>query len=409
MLDAVSSGVERLRAYMSQETTFMETAAKLADAPAIIETELTLPLALSLSTNAVLLLALMYLMLRTPKKAANAKATAGGRASLEAARLKRGTPRELAKPVINSLSGAVEDLKELKSNYKYMQAGVLLDELRIALSGAESGWVWGAADARRQLDELLADGTLEERIATARGAKRDLSSDEGFELVSDEGSPTRVLQRLSDSRHLSCKIEAVLDGVRPADCIMIWREAALYPAWFPFVSGGRMVHEVSEGEIIVHLLIETFFISVDMVLWGYPSDALAETGEMLMCVRPVTSSTRLPPGVTYPERGEGSRSATVFGAFRAKAVIDILVEPLSETSVRFAFQMSDQLPPLLPTWAISYVMQNAMAKIFDRMKEVAATMAIDDPKSEHVKHVTRPSYAPIKEWIERLMNQALQQ
>jgi hypothetical protein len=29
----------------------------------------------------------------------------------------------------------------------------------------------------------------------------------------------------------------------------MWREASLYPIWFPFVSGGKMLGEVDPGEV----------------------------------------------------------------------------------------------------------------------------------------------------------------
>ena len=91
---------------------------------------------------------------------------------------------------------------------------------------------------------------------------------------------------------------------------------------------------------------------------------------------------------------------SLFGSMRADAVIDILVEPLEGGQVRFAFQMSDTLPPFIPAWAINYVVQNAMVQIFDKMAEVASSMANKDPASLHLRHVQRPAYAATKAWIE---------
>ena len=231
-----------------------------------------------------------------------------------------------------------------------------------------------------------------------RGALRDLNSGEGFELVKQDAT-MKVLQRFTAERHMTVKIEAVLDGVRADQCMMIWREAALYPQWFPFITGGSMLSEQHAADVILHLLVETFFMSVDMVLWGKLCDNLSE-GQFLACVRPIKADTRTPPGVVIPPTGEGVTRKSLFGSMRADAVIDILVEPLEGGQVRFAFQMSDTLPPFIPSWAINYVVQNAMVQIFDKMAEVASAMANKDPSSLHLRHVHRPAYAATKAWIE---------
>ena len=366
------------------------------------ESSLALPLAASLVFNALLLLALLH---RCSSKAPRATkpATAQALSPKPAQRPKKQTrqPPDVSDPV-----AAVEKLRALNADFKYLEAGELLDALQLALSGDGHGssatWSigaqWSKDEARQQLNELLNSSSLEERISTARAAVKDLNNDQGFDLIQED--PTmKVLQRLTPDRVLTVKIEAVLEGVSPAQCIMIWREAALYPEWFPFVTGGKTLGDIHPGDTIVHILVETFFMSVDMVLWGWACDNLSE-GELLMCVRPVRSSTKRPPGVPYPPPGGGARRQTVFGALRAHAVIDILVEPLGDRSVRFAFQMSDQLPSFMPSWAINYVVQNAMVDIFRKMSEVATQMAKGDPASKHLQHINRPAYAPTREWIE---------
>ena len=352
-------------------------------------------LAASFALNAVLLLVcLRSLVRRTPGASANKQAAPCALDALEK-RSKRPPP---PKPVISSLTAAVDTLKSHSDNHRYLAAGELLDELKKALSSASDGWgSWGAAEAQRALDALLADGKLEGRIATSRTAIADMTDNDGFEVV-QSNEKMKVLQRLTDDRVLSVKIEAVLDGVRASDCIMIWREASLYPEWFPFVSGGKTLHDPDPREGIINLIVETFFMSVDMVLWGWACDNLAESGELLMCVRPVNEKTRLPAGISYPPFG--GTHGKIFGTFRARAVIDILVEPLSPTSTRFAFVMSDKISALVPSWAINYVVQNAMVNIFAQMNKVATKMYNKDPQSAHYAFVNRPAYAHTKAWVE---------
>ena len=42
---------------------------------------------------------------------------------------------------------------------------------------------------------------------------------------------------------------------------------------------------------------------------------------------------------------------------------------------------------------------NAMADIFDKMREVAVRMHTNDPSSPHVQHVGRRSYHETQQWF----------
>ena len=154
----------------------------------------------------------------------------------------------------------------------------------------------------------------------------------------------------------------------------------------------------SEGEVALHVLVETFFMNVDMVLWGWACDNLNSEGNFMLNVRPVGRSTVLPNNTPHPTVGGGGRDK-LFGQLRAHAVIDVLLEPLGERSARVAFQMSDTIPPFFPSWAINYIVQNAMADIFTKMREVAVKMAARDPKCPHVAHVARPAYRRVRDWF----------
>ena len=367
------------------------------------ETVLSLPFAVSIAINAILVTYLLCAAVRRSKQLDTTSAPPKAKPTFAAVRSTEKKVR--AKPVVTSVPEAIQLLKATSEGNKYLEAGDLLDAIRSELSkSAGSAWGnWGNAEAQQQLDALLANGELEGRIKTARDARQDLSSDDGFELVQQDAT-MKVLQRLTPARELTVKIEAVLEGVNPGQCLMIWREASLFPLWFPFVTGGKILADVSPSEMVCHILVETFFMSVDMCLWGWACDNMDE-GETLLCVRPVRSYTKnLPPGVKVPPPGAGATKSTLLGALRAHAVIDILVEPL-DGSVRFAFQMSDTLPPFMPSWAINYVVQNAMVEIFGNMKKIATKMAKKDPSSEHLQHVNRPEYKETKAWVNSLLGE----
>jgi len=79
-------------------------------------------------------------------------------------------------------------------------------------------------------------------------------------------------------------------------------------------------------------------------------------------------------------------------------MIDVLVEPLSDDSVRFAFQLSQKIPPWLPRWAVQMILHQGMANIFTAMNKTAAGM-VSDPNSLHAKLARTPEYQPTASWL----------
>ena len=314
---------------------------------------------------------------------------------------KRQTPRSsrvAPPPPTSSLADAVEQIRVASVEQRYARAGDLLDEVQTMLSdGSDLGF--GSGGAKMKLDELLSDGVLEERIRLARTAVEDLSSDHGFGIVREDAN-MRVSQRMTADRVLTVKIEGQLEGVRPADIIMIWREVQLYPAWFPFVTKGALLADRAPGEVWLKIFVETFAMDVQMPLWGFASDHLdSSDGSLLLIVRPVRPDTALPPNVSM-EASAGKSTRKLFGTMVAYAVIDILIEPVSDSACRFAFQMSDTVPPWAPSWMINYVIQHALTNVYDQTRMIAEGMARNDPACPHVAHIARPEYAPTKRWLE---------
>ena len=158
--------------------------------------------------------------------------------------------------------------------------------------------------------------------------------------------------------------------MRPSDCMLIWREAELYPHWFPFVSGGKMLGELHPSEAVLQLFVDTSFMNVDIPLWGWACDNTSVDKSLLFCVRPVDSDTQLPLGVARPDPTSG-RSIKLLGSWRALAHIDILVEPTGPRSVRIAFRMMGELPSYAPSWTFNHIVQDGMCNIFREMSRVA--------------------------------------
>ena len=165
------------------------------------------------------------------------------------------------------------------------------------------------------------------------------------------------------------------------------------------ITKGKVIGDIHPAEVVIHLIVETFFIFADLVLWGFGCDNLDENGCFMLCVRTVKQADV--PNVSIPPhpRDMPDRPTKIFPPARALATIDILFEPLTATSVRFAFQIKQKIPPFVPTWALDFVVQNGMAKIFSRMRDVAVQMAREDPACDHVAHINAPSYRPVASYL----------
>ena len=143
----------------------------------------------------------------------------------------------------------------------------------------------------------------------------------------------------------------------------------------------------------------------DLLLHGWGVDEL-RNGFFLMCVRPARQSEL--PLVELPLHPSKTHRTVLFPPARAVAVIDILVEPLSENSVRFAFQLSQKIPQFLPRWAVQTILHQGMANIFAAMQKVALAMATN-PKSDHAQLASSPEYRPTAEWLRGKFERFLQQ
>lgn len=123
-------------------------------------------------------------------------------------------------------------------------------------------------------------------------------------------------------------------------------------------------------------------------------------GNFLLCVRHcgkedaralAGSEVELPP--------KPSSAGKLFKLGRVKAVIDVMVEPLSPTSVRFSYSCSQPIPKLAPSWIVSMVMKRGMGDIFARMKAACRAMASGDARAAAkypiVKRIRSPAYAHV--------------
>ena len=156
-----------------------------------------------------------------------------------------------ARPKVACSPATVDEIRRKFAAFQYLEAGELVDELRRQLAGGPRGPE--AVAAARELTRLVAEEPrLEERVAIARQALVDLTGD-GSEWIVDRDDEIRMQHKMDAERYFSVRVESVLEGVRPADCLSIWREVSLYPEWFPLVTKGAVLSNVHPFEAVLHV------------------------------------------------------------------------------------------------------------------------------------------------------------
>ncbi|KAJ1616890.1 hypothetical protein T492DRAFT_850493 [Pavlovales sp. CCMP2436] len=129
---------------------------------------------------------------------------------------------------------------------------------------------------------------------------------------------------------------------------------------------------------------------------GWGCDCLSKDGYILLVVRPITQAD-VPAGVTVPERKKLRR---LLPSARVEAVIDVLVEPLSASSVRFAYSLTIPLASTVPAWAVNFILSEACANIFSNMREQAKKMAAQSPDSAHLKQAQTAEGRVLTAWLD---------
>lgn len=295
---------------------------------------------------------------------------------------------------VSQLGRAIDALKQLAHDAKWTEAGDLLAaciELIRSAKGAPPTDLLGM-----RLAECLAPGgplyDVAARSATCKAALADLNSDASWTLSSHRDG-TRVQYRRTE-RTLAIKVDALVEGVRPADALYVWRETSVYKEWFPLVTASTELCEVSEAESVLHLEMDAWFAYNDMAMRGWGCDCLKD-GYLLMVVRPVTQAD-VPAGVTIPPMEPTRR---LFPSTRVVAEINILVEPLSASAVRFAYSLAVPLAPSVPLWVVNVVLQQGVANIFASMREQARRMSAGDPSSAHLRAMQTPRGRRLASWL----------
>lgn len=236
-------------------------------------------------------------------------------------------------PTIRDMDAQAARLKELMREVRYIEAQELVEELLGQVDADPENPV--ARQAAQALAGLRGEGgplaSLQHLAGLCRGAIGDVNEDAGWTLASDRDGTKVQFKRTSTT--LSVKIDAFVEGVRPGDALYAWREVELYPSWFPLITGSRVLAELSEVDVVLQLEVDTWFSYSDIVARGFGCDHLKE-GCFLIVVRPVEQEDM--PEVAFPPFAYRRR---LFPPMRVPTEINVLVEPLSASSVRFAYSL----------------------------------------------------------------------
>ena len=180
------------------------------------------------------------------RKAAEAAATA---AAERQAQRRRSFSAARAPPELRSLPAAIEELRTLYTEYKYLECSERLEQIRHALRSAKFGG-WATTDGQKRLDTLLGGelSQLEARIATCKEAMLALNDEHGWELVKSEAD-MRMFQRWAEGNNLQVKIEAIVGPNPPVsatDTLVVARGAAV-PDLVPDDDGRQEARRVQPG------------------------------------------------------------------------------------------------------------------------------------------------------------------
>ena len=135
---------------------------------------------------------------------------------------------------------------------------------------------------------------------------------------------------------------------------------------FPFITAGRLLVERHPAEVVSHLEINQFFGMLDLVVEGFACDHLGE-GYQLLCIRSVRARD-VPDVAPFPPHPSVAYKHKPLST-RIALTISMMFEPISPTSVRFCYQITQPIPDSTPRWLVSFILENGMAKIFKKLKE----------------------------------------
>lgn len=156
----------------------------------------------------------------------------------------------------SQLADAIDTLEQLVRDVKWTEAGELLERCIEVVRSAKGSAPTDELGCR--LAACLAPGgslyDVPARSSMCKAALADLNSDASWTLSSDKDG-TRVQYRRTDHT-LAIKVDALVDGVRPADTLYVWRETSVYKDWFPLVTASTELREVSEAESLLHMEME---------------------------------------------------------------------------------------------------------------------------------------------------------
>lgn len=291
------------------------------------------------------------------------------------------------------LDAAVAALGALASDYRYLEAGELLVGIDRRLGQKAGGR--GEKAAAAKLRELDCAETVRQRASACRDALRGLRdrSEAGWTVVSAGAGGARVMRREALGL-LTMRMEATLEDVRPADVVHLWRTASLYQHWFPLAARGSTVADLHAAEKVVHLELRHLFGLADIVASCWCCDNLRE-GQLLLCMRSVRQADlpaiHLPP---HPRRAYPGKALAV----RVPVCIDILIEPIAASALRFSLQLRQEVPAGTPGWLTKWLCARGMTHLLQQMGRVARAMSAGDASSEHLAHARGREYAPTAAW-----------
>ena len=231
---------------------------------------------------------------------------------------------------------------------------------------------------------LRGDPDTTQRLQTVRARYREClealrllgQSSDGWAFAEEAHGATTHYRHDAAGR-LWLRTEGVMKDIGCLECIALWKEVDLFDRWFPLCQGARALAAPGRVELLAWFELAVQGLPLgkrDAVLQGYGVDALSD-GFMMVIGRSAAQSDW--PQVPFPPL-EG------FGAARMHvAGLQVLVQPLSDRSVRCCYCCHIDIRAPLPRPMLRLATQHVVGRIFHALQQEARKIRRGAEHSAH--------------------------
>lgn len=282
---------------------------------------------------------------------------------------------------VSELDAALKQAKDLYDEFRFIEAGDVLVRCTKTIGiSSQAGTKLDADLTPMQTESILNAASaliksplyvdMARRHLEAQNALAFLTSADGWKLFKTLPSGTTVFSRSNKPSELSVKVVGKIDA-SPMSVCATWKEGDLYQHWFPVVQYSKVFELVSPVELIFKFGGSSVLGRSESVLRGWGVDYLSK-GFFLI----------LGGTVDYDSKGNPVEPAPFMTTRNRINELSICVEPISATQTQNVMISTIDVPGLIPTWLMEWILSKVFSQIIASMETLAkATDASMEPGS----------------------------